>query len=357
MIFGSVEVIKTIENYHYIEWEMTNQYYPADNYLFNIYWSNSPTSLFVAVLDSSISDTDLLIGSTHTIEWESENIADPVKIELSRDNKITWEVIVESTENDRSYDWVVDGNTSSNCYFRVSNGDIYKDTYKFRIIVGDGGVVEIDGAVGPLVYIHERFQYDFNQNFYYKIRAILKTDHSQTFDSSVVFSGNETDGMHKTIQYNEQMSNNHYVGEPCYIYKRKTHGARCTECWSEYRRQITKSQCHTCNGTGFIDGYYDLIATQISTNSDPKQNEILHDGEDPTTVKKFRLSNYPIVRDKDLIVTTDDGKRYKIIHVETTKLPRLSTSPNTLSRQNYILSQIITVEEIISSDREYAVGV
>jgi hypothetical protein len=359
MIFGSVEVIKTSENYHYIEWEMVDQHYPADDYLFNIYWSNNPTSLFTAILNSSISNTDLTIGSTHTIEWTSTNIADTdfVKIELSRDGKVTWETIVESTENDGEYDWVVDGDDSSNCYFRISSDDIYKDTYRFRIIIGDDSSVEIDGAIGPLSYTHERFQYDFNQNFYYKIRAVLKTDHSQTFDSNVVFAGNGSDGAHKTIQFNEQMLYNHYSGEPCQIYKRKTNGVRCTECWSPYRRQITKSQCNTCNGTGFVDGYYAPIDAQISTDSDPKKNEILHDGEDPTTIKRSRLSNYPIVRDKDLIVTTDDNKRYKVIHVETTKLPKLSASSNTLSKQNYVLSQIITMEEVTSSDREYAVGV
>jgi hypothetical protein len=271
VIFEFVEVVKTAENYHYIEWQM-DQNYPADNYMFEIYWSNDALSQFTAILD----------GST--------NLA-----------------------------------------------------------------ITIDGSVGPLVYTHQRFQYDFNQNFFYKIKAILKTDISKSFYSNVVFAGDGSDGIHKTIVFNEDTLNKNYIGEPCKILKRKTHGTRCTECWDQYRRQITKSHCPTCNGTGFLVGYYSPIIAQLGVDSDPKKNDPQQVGEDPTTIKRSRLPNYPMVRDKDLIITTDDNKRYKIINVETTKLPRMSSSSRVLSRQNFILSQLITMEEIISSDQEYAI--
>jgi len=270
LIFESLEVIKTAENYHYIEWQM-DQHYPADNYTFEIYWSNDSTSQFTAILD------------------------------------------------------------------------VFDD------------VVVIDGSIGPLVYTHQRFQYDFNQNFYYKIRAILKSNNTESYYSDVVFAGADQDGIHKTIIFNETTLYRNYSGEECKLIKRKTYGTRCTECWDPYRRQITKSHCNTCHGTGFNVGYYSPIVIQLCIDSDPKKNDPQQTGEDPTTIKRARLPNYPMVRDKDLIITTGDNKHYKIINVETTKLPLLSVSSRVLSKQNITLSQLITMEEVISSDQEFAI--
>jgi len=270
MIFETVEVLKTTENYHYIEWQM-DQHYPVDDYNFQIYWSNDDKSQFLAILDSL----------NHPIV--------------------------------------------------------------------------IDGSIGPLVYTHQRFQYDFNQSFYYKIRAILKNNPSEFFESDVMFAGAESDGIHKTIVFNEVTLYRNYAAEQCKIIKRKTWGARCSTCWSPYRRQSVLSHCSVCNNTGFLVGYYSPIITQLSVDSDPKKNDPQQTGEDPTTIKRSRLPNYPIVRDKDLIITTGDNKRYKIINVETTKLPRLSVNSQVLSRQNYILSQLITMEEVFSSDQEFSI--
>jgi hypothetical protein len=272
MIFSFVEVVKTSDNYHYIEWDM-DQSYPPDDYFFEIYWSNDPVSQFQVIID------DL------------------------------------------------------------------------------GEPIVIDGSIGPLTYTHQRFHYDFNQNFYYKICAILKIDITQLFYSDVAYTDNKSDGIHKTIVFNEQTLYNNYSGEECKIIKRKTFGMRCTECWSDYRRQSSKSHCPKCNNTGFLIGYYSPIICQISMDSDPKRNDLRQDGEDPTTIKRARLSNYPIVRNKDLIVTINDNKRYKIINVETTKLPRLSLNSQVLSRQNYILSQLLTIEEIVSSDQEFLITI
>ncbi len=69
------------------------------------------------------------------------------------------------------------------------------------------------------------------------------------------------------------------------------------------------------------------------------------------------MSNYPLVRPKDVIINSDDNKRYRIKHVETTKLPMLSSNSNLLSRMNYIISQILTLEELVSTDIEYSIDI
>jgi hypothetical protein len=279
MRFSKVEVIKTKENYFFLEWDVYSDNpddIPAetvDDFQFKIYWSFDPASGFIAIQDE------------------------------------------------------------------------------------DGDDITIDGAIGPLAYTHPYAQYDFNKDRYYKIKMINKDDQSVVTFSEMVYIGRYKDGIHEVIKYNESLLYNNYHGEPSVIVKRKSTGARCTECWSSARQQRTKSHCETCNGTGFVTGYYQPIKAQISFDSDPKATDPGKTGESVFDSKRCRLSNYPIVRPKDLIINLDDYKRYVIVRVETTKLPNLSKDKQTLSRQNYIISQIVTLEELNTDDDEYRMDI
>jgi len=295
MVFSSVEVIKTKENFFYIEWDLqpTPTTTPAppttttttsspttttssppigesvDDYKFQIHWSRDPVSDYLPVLDAQ------------------------------------------------------------------------------------GNPVEIDGAVGPLSYTHQLRQYDFNQDSYYKVLAIEKAHPTNQFFSDKVFIGMYSDGIHETMRYAEELLYQHYCGEPCLIIKRKSFGARCPTCWSPQRQQRVRSHCDTCKGSGFVVGYYQPISVQMSFDSDPKKSDLQKEWENVQDTKRARLSNYPLVRPKDLIVNADDYKRYVVSHVETTKLPRLSESALILSKQNYILSQLLILEELNADDNEY----
>jgi len=279
MQFGSVDVLKTVDDFFFVEWTFIPDVPPpilpqsVDDYNFEIWWSRDPVSGFLAVLDAN----------SHPII--------------------------------------------------------------------------IDGAVGPLSYTHQLKQYDFNQDSYYKVQAILKADATQNFFSATVFIGMFNDGLHETMRYAEDLLYQHYQGEPCLIIKRKSFGARCPDCWSPERQTSLVSHCDTCQGTGFVVGYYQPIPIQVSFDSDPKKSDSQKEWENVYDTKRARLSNYPLVRPKDLIVNMDDFKRYVISHVETTKLPRLSQSANNLSKQNYILSQLLVLEELNPDDNEYFIDV
>lgn len=271
MEFSSVEVVKTKENFFFVEWDISGA--SPDDYNFEIYWSKDPASGYLAVTD----------------------------------------------ENDDP--------------------------------------VVIDGAVGPLTYTHQYRQYDFNQDRYYKVKAILKADTNDTLFSSRVYIGMYKDGIHEVMRYNEDTLYRHYHGEPCYIIKRKSFGARCPTCWSPHRGQTLRSHCDDCQGTGFVVGYYQPIEIQISFDSDPKKSDSIKEWESVYDTKRARISNYPLIRPKDLLVNLDDYKRYVVTHVETTKLPKLSESASVLSKQNYILSQLLTLEELNTDDNEYFIDV
>jgi len=53
------------------------------------------------------------------IAWETQDIAGNVKISLSRDGGKTYETIIDSAENDGSFEWIVTGPFSANCMLKI----------------------------------------------------------------------------------------------------------------------------------------------------------------------------------------------------------------------------------------------
>jgi hypothetical protein len=175
--------------------------------------------------------------------------------------------------------------------------------------------------------------------------------------SASVYVGMHYDGFHAVMREAEDTLYSMFDGEPCYVLKKKSTGVRCTNCWSDKRQQRVLTHCDVCNGSGFISGYYCAIAIQIAVDSDNRKSDSQRGFEDVYNSMRARTSNYPVIRPKDLIVTKDDWKRFVVTHVEITKLPRHATSGSLLSRQNYVLSQLITLQELNPDDNEYQLNI
>jgi hypothetical protein len=58
-------------------------------------------------------------GTSHAVTWTANT--GPVKLEYSYDNGSTWSVIVDSTENDGGYLWVIPYTLSMQCFVRISD--------------------------------------------------------------------------------------------------------------------------------------------------------------------------------------------------------------------------------------------
>ena len=63
----------------------------------------------------------LLLGSSVNLQWSSANLGGNVKIEISRDNGATWEVIFTTTPNDGVQSWRVAGAPAAQALLRVSS--------------------------------------------------------------------------------------------------------------------------------------------------------------------------------------------------------------------------------------------
>jgi hypothetical protein len=62
-----------------------------------------------------------IIGTSYEVKWNSINISELVKIELSRDSGSTWETLQDTTANNGVWNWTVTGPASNGCLIKVSD--------------------------------------------------------------------------------------------------------------------------------------------------------------------------------------------------------------------------------------------
>lgn len=216
-------------------------------------------------------------------------------------------------------------------------------------------IATIDGAVGPLFYTHTLKQMPRNSDHYYKIRARVKSVPTTYVETQAYSDMYEYDGVIDTIRYAEEVLNDWHIGEPVYLLKRKIDSGRCPECWNQYQFTRMKTHCNTCRGTGFVEGFYRPIEVQIAFEANPRVSIPGNTGEVQVTNLRARMSNFPMVSPRDLIVKKDDNARLTITKVDYTKLPNLSLGRNCKSGNAYVISQLMDLAELNIDDPKYGV--
>lgn len=129
-------------------------------------------------------------------------------------------------------------------------------------------------------------------------------------------------------------------GNKCYALVRMRDGARCPECWNEMFQKRTRSNCPTCNDTGYIIGYYNPIV--IYVNFGP-ETAIIHAEIDGPTNPADEVSgwtgNYPLLANGDAIVEANSLRVWIVKQIQVTTYRRIITK------------QIITIKRSTGDDR------
>jgi hypothetical protein len=63
------------------------------------------------------------VGSSHNITWIGSEISGEVKVEYSADAGASWSSVIEYTDNDGSFSWIVPDSPSAQCLIRISKCD------------------------------------------------------------------------------------------------------------------------------------------------------------------------------------------------------------------------------------------
>jgi hypothetical protein len=143
------------------------------------------------------------------------------------------------------------------------------------------------------------------------------------------------------IQRREWVLLNKFVGIKTYIFRRKSFGERCPECWSAKTEKSIKSNCKTCVGTTFKGGYFPAVSTLLQYDATPNSNIKTYFGIfEPNQISAWTIA-FPEMRPDDIIIRVGDWNLYRIERITNSEL------------QGRTVRQIMLVTQLAKSDIEY----
>jgi len=134
-------------------------------------------------------------------------------------------------------------------------------------------------------------------------------------------------------------------GTPAMIFRRKRDGVRCSNCWDKILKRVTDSQCLTCYGTGYIEGYYPPIDAWMHFYPNPKTAGVAQSGMMQNSVIDIEFTNYPEVRVGDVVVELKPNNFWRVDNSRFTE------------KNKTIMTQKLGATMINRSDIEYSLQV
>lgn len=188
---------------------------------------------------------------------------------------------------------------------------------------------------------------DLNKLYYYRVRAVEEVGGValQTFTSSMTTWDGDLDLVQLYINEEHYYKFRWVTGVPAMVYKKKHDGVYCPECWDKILKRATKSNCHTCYGTGKLGGYYDPIEVWMEFEPDPKAEQVADWGIKQISQTDILAVNYPILTPDDLIVELKPNRFWK---VENVRYPE---------KNRTITLQMARLNAVYPSDIEYKIEV
>lgn len=103
-----------------------------------------------------------------------------------------------------------------------------------------------------------------------------------------------------------------FNGTPTILLKRRTWGVVCDRCVDKRTKQIVRSECKDCWGTGYVGGYWTPVltyarrsATATTVANSPEQKSESNDSQ-------IWLPDFPQLERDDILVSLHDQRRYRV---------------------------------------------
>ena len=189
---------------------------------------------------------------------------------------------------------------------------------------------------------------DLNKIYYYRVRAVEMSPEGvplQTFTSAITTWDGDLDYVGLYINEEHYFKFRWVTGVPAMVYKKKHDGVYCPECWDKILKRTTKSNCHTCYGTGKLGGFYDPIEVWMEFEPDPKAEQVADWGLKQTSQTDILAVAYPLLTPDDLIVELKPNRFWKI---ENVRYPE---------KNRTITLQMARLNAVYPSDIEYKIEV
>lgn len=103
-----------------------------------------------------------------------------------------------------------------------------------------------------------------------------------------------------------------YPGTAILILKRRFWGENCSRCKDPRTKQLVRSDCKSCWGTGFIGGYWNPIEVRGRRSVANVASQITPEGKSDSAEARFWLPETPQVERDDILILKEEGRRYRV---------------------------------------------
>lgn len=168
----------------------------------------------------------------------------------------------------------------------------------------------------------ETYQDSTHRVDFYIVEATLST--GEVFRSAPAYVKTRRNSHVKVyaneISRREALMLRKFLGVPAILFKRRTYGKRCPDCWSEEYASVIRDNCERCVGTGYDGGYFPGIVTYFQFEPSQKHLQFTYSGKTESNHTSCWTTSLPKLDPYDVIVRLHDYKVFNLDSVRQTEL-------------------------------------
>jgi hypothetical protein len=187
----------------------------------------------------------------------------------------------------------------------------------------------------------EANNYSAERNYFYIVRVTHK-ETKKYKDFGPQYNQFPTDPVGLELIRKKNVYLRTQTGLPAFLYKKKTFGQYCPNCFDTIKQRVSKTNCEVCFGSGFAGGYWKPIELYVNRAIPDSVTKTI--GFNKTAGNLVvETSNYPIIGAGDFLLFPQTGDRYRVVSITVH------------TRMGGPIGQYVNLTEINRSDIEYRV--
>ena len=216
--------------------------------------------------------------------------------------------------------------------------------YTFTVQRSESPAGPFDDVASGLVdlYTHRDRRADLYtrwRTYYYRVQ-VKKPVTGETSLSPVSFLGAEPDRVALEMARLQQLVLKVHIGTPVLVYKRRTSGQACPQCYDPVRGRTTDSDCEFCFNSRYRGGFLSPVPTFVNFTPGNKVIQLAGPIEQEPSEKTTDMTGYPLMNPGDLIVDPQN-RRWRVSNIQER------------SKQGFVFRQILRLTEISRTEVVY----
>ncbi len=190
--------------------------------------------------------------------------------------------------------------------------------FTFQVLRSESPMGPFDELTPPMsdqfIFVDNKLEnLDRHRVFHYIVRTKAKSG-EESWDTDAASLVHEADLVSAEIRSHMNLLMHEFIGERCWVLPARTFGQRCS-CYNTTLKKQTRSGCRTCWDTTFVRGFLNPIESWISIDPNTKSEELTALGKTEQKNTTARLTYFPPLKPRDIIIESGEVKRWKVVSV------------------------------------------